>query len=259
MLTHPLLPKLKALKLSGMSLTLDTRAGQASQEQLSPVEFLALLLDDELERRQQHRLQRVLGESGVDPSKSLAQFDFGAVPQLNRHLVMELASGGFIARGENWLTVGPSGVGKSHLAHAIAFEALKRGQSVYLGSAHRVLADLHAARADGTFARRFTRLCTVDLLVLDDFALLPLPPHGAEDLYEIIRERYERRSMAMTSNRALQEWPPAFGDSLLASAALDRLTHHAHTLAITGQSFRQRGRRKEETFLNSPPEPPAEP
>ena len=152
-----------------------------------------------------------------------------------------------------------SGVGKSHLAHAIAFEALKRGQSVCLGSAHRVLADLHAARADGTFARRFTRLCTVDLLVLDDFALLPLPPHGAEDLYEIIRERYERRSVAMTSNRALQEWPPAFGDSLLASAALDRLTHHAHTLAITGQSFRQRGRRKEETFLNSPPEPPAEP
>ncbi len=78
MLTHPLLPKLKALKLSGMSLTLETRAGQASQEQLSPVEFLALLLDDELERRQQHRLQRVLGESGVDPSKSLAQFDFSA-------------------------------------------------------------------------------------------------------------------------------------------------------------------------------------
>jgi DNA replication protein DnaC len=83
--------------------------------------------------------------------------------------------------------------------------------------------------------------------------LLPLPQHGAEDLYEIIRERYERRSLAMTSNRALQEWPPAFGGSLLASAALDRLTHHAQTLVITGQSFRQRGRKKEETFLNSPP------
>ena len=121
MLTHPLLPKLKALKLSGMSLTLDTRAGQASQEQLSPVEFLALLLDDELERRQQHRLQRVLGESGVDPSKSLAQFDFSAVPQLNRHLVMELASGGFITRGENWLTVGPSGIAAHYSSFSNAF------------------------------------------------------------------------------------------------------------------------------------------
>jgi len=109
----------------------------------------------------------------------------------------------------------------------------------------RLLTDLHAARADGSFPRRFAKLCAVALLVLDDFGLRPLSMQAAEDLYEIIRERYERKPLAITSNRAFEEWPEVFGDGLIASAALDRLTHHCHTLVIRGQSYRQRGRRKE--------------
>jgi DNA replication protein DnaC len=133
MLTHPLLPKLRALKLSGMLLTLDTRATQAAQGNLSPTEFLALLLDDELERRAQHRLERRVSEAGVDPIKALAQFDFAAVPALNRSLVLELATCGFIARAENVLLCGPTGTGKSHLANALAVEALKRGYTTCFG------------------------------------------------------------------------------------------------------------------------------
>lgn len=246
MLAHPLLPKLRQLHLSGMALTLDTRSAQAVEASLTPTEFLALLLDDELERRQQQRLKRNLGESGLDERKTLAQFDFAAVPQLNRSLVLELANCGFIGRAENILMCGPTGTGKSHLANALSFEALRRGYTVHLRPTHRLLGDLHAARADGTFIRRFARVVSVNLLVLDDFGLRPLSAQAAEDLYEIIRERYERKATILTSNRAFEEWPEAFGDGLLSSAALDRLTHHCHTLVIRGQSFRQRGRRKEE-------------
>ena len=242
MMNHPLLPKLRALRLSGMLDTLEIRAAEAATTQLTPSEFLAILLDDELERRRQSKLTRLTIEAGVDPAKTLAHFDFTAAPQVNRALVMELATCHFIPAAENILMGGPTGTGKSHLANALTCEALKRGHTAYVRSAHRLLAELQAARANGTFPRRFSRLCSLALLVIDDLGLRPLSPQGAEDLYELIRERYERKPIIITSNRAFHEWPAAFGDDLLASAALDRLTHHCHTLAVTGDSYRQRGR-----------------
>ncbi len=252
MLSHPLLPKLRQLHLSGMLLSLDTRVAQATEGQLSPTEFLALMLDDEIERRNQARFSRALQESGIEAGKTLAQFDFSALPQLNRTLILEIAGGGFVARAENILLSGPTGVGKSHLAHALAFEALKRGHSVLVRPAHRLLADLHASRADGSYGRRFARLCALDVLVIDDVGLRPLSEQASEDLYELIQERYERRPLIMTSNRALHEWPEMFSDSLLASAALDRLTHHCQAIVIQGESYRQRGRRKEAAAMGPP-------
>lgn len=247
MMAHPLLPKLRQLKLGGMVQTLDVRATQATQQQLTPVEFLALLLDDELERRGQQRLAHRLAQSGCDEQKTLAHFDFAAAPGLNRALIQDLATCTFIPRHENILVCGPTGVGKSHLVNAVAIEALKRDHTVLYRNTHRLLTDLNAARASGMYPRLLARVLTVGLLVLDDFGLQPLSPQAAQDLYDLLSERYEQGSIIVTSNRAFDEWPAAFGNDLLASAALDRLTHHAHSLIIRGESYRQRSRRKEVT------------
>jgi DNA replication protein DnaC len=246
MMTHPLLPKLRQLRLSGMLQTLDLRAAQAMERQLSPTEFLALLLDDELERRSQTRLALRLRQSGCDSQKTLTDFDFAAAPGVNRMLIQDLATCSFVARHENILLCGPSGVGKSHLANALGIEALKRDYRVLCAPVHRLLKNLFAAQASGGHARLLGKILKTDLLILDDFGLYPLTPQDARDMYEIISERYERASIILTSNRALEEWAEVFDNDLLASAALDRLTHHTHTLVIRGSSYRQRQRRKED-------------
>lgn len=246
MMTHPLLPKLRQLRLSGMVETLDLRAAQSIERQLSPTEFLALLLDDELERRNQRRLALRLAQSGCDSQKTLVHFDFAAAPGVNRILIQDLATCTFIARHENILLCGPTGVGKSHVANGLGIEALKREFRVLSYPAHHLLKNLHAAQASGGHARLLSKILNTDLLILDDFGLYPLTPQAAQDLYEIISERYERASIIITSNRAFEEWAAVFGNDLLASAALDRLTHHTHTLTIRGSSYRQRQRRKEE-------------
>ncbi len=245
MLTHPLLPKLKELRLSGMLQSLEERSALAQEQQLSPVEFLALLIEDELERRHQRTQARRQKQAGFEYLKTIADFDFAAVPTLDRALVLDMATCTFITAKENWLICGPTGVGKSHLATAIGYEAIRRGMKVLSFATHRLLAELLAARADGTHHKLLAKLASVELLIIDDFGLRPISVQGAEDLYELIARRYERGSILLTSNRSPSEWTEVFGDALLASAALDRLTHHARLTVITGESYRQRHRRKE--------------
>jgi DNA replication protein DnaC len=137
MLTHPLLPKLRELRLSGMLDTLEARTQLAQEKNLAPAEFLALLLDDEIDRREQGRLLRQEREAGFESPKRLSQFDFAAVPGLSKSKVLEMASCQFIARKENWLIYGPAGTGKSHLSTAIGFEAIKQNMKVSLAAAER--------------------------------------------------------------------------------------------------------------------------
>lgn len=259
MMIHPLSPKLRQLRLSGMLDTLDVRVSQAVDQHLAPLEFLALLLDDELERRNQRQQILRMALSGCDNNKTLAHFDFSAAPGINRTFIQDLASCLFIQRHENLLLCGPTGVGKSHLANGIAIEALKRNLRVIAKPTHRLLFDLQIARSNGAYPRMLARILSCDLLLLDDFGLQAITPQAAQDLYEIITERYEKGSFIITSNRAFEEWGEIFNNDLLASAALDRLTHHSHTMIIRGDSFRQRSRRKENTSIKTSPEAPINP
>ncbi len=236
-LTH-LTPMLRTLRISGLLETLEVRNRQAVEGRLAYAEFLVLLLQDEVERRAQAALRLRLRRGTFDPGKTLEAFDFHFNPKLNKAQVFDLATCQFVERHENVLVYGPTGVGKSHLAQALAHEACRRGHEVLFVSTAKMLAHLAGGRADGTLAHRLAKYLRPPLLVLDDFGLKPLRAPGPEDLYDIIHERYERGSILLTSNRDRSEWADLFGEPLLASAALDRLTHRAHFVEITGPSYR---------------------
>jgi DNA replication protein DnaC len=244
-LTHQLTPMLRTLRLSGILETLDVRNRQAVEQQTSFVEFLTILLQDEVERRAQNKLRLRLRRAAFDPTKTLEGFDFSFNPKLNKAQVFDLATCQFIERHENVLLYGPTGVGKSHLGQALAHEACRRGFDVLFIDTAKMLSHLAGGRADGTHDQRLLRYIRPDLLVLDDFGLKVLRPPGPEDLYDVINERYEKASILLTSNRDRAEWPELFGEALLASAALDRLTHGAHFVEITGASFRAEHTKKQ--------------
>lgn len=243
-LMHQLTPYLKQLRLSGILETMDARNRQAIEGRWSYSEFLARLLEDEVERRGQKQLLRRLRRATVNTTKTLETFDFAFNAALNRQQILQLATCDYIRQKHNLLICGPTGVGKSHLAQALAHAACRLGFEVLFVNAHKMLQHLHGGRADGSLERRLQTYLRPDLLILDDFGLKPLTPPGPADLYDVINERYEKGSILLTSNRAPTEWPELFGDPLLASAGLDRLTHHAEVIVIQGASFRAQGRKK---------------
>lgn len=240
-LRHQLIPHLKRLRLSGVLETLETRNQQAIDGQWTYVEFLSRLLEDEVERRAQKQLALRIRRAAIDTTKTLEGFDFSFNPQLNRQQILELATCNYIRRKRNVLLCGPTGVGKTHLAQALTHAACRLGFTALFVNTYRLLQHLNGGRADGTLERRLQTYLRPDLLVLDDFGLKPLQPPGPADLYDIINERYERGSILITSNRALEEWADLFGDPLLASAGLDRLTHRAHVILMPGSSYRAHG------------------
>ncbi|MBF0184711.1 MAG: ATP-binding protein [Magnetococcales bacterium] len=243
---HHLEPKLKRLRLSGMLETLEDRTVQAVDSKISYTDFLERLLEDEIERREQKQLALRLRRAGFDPSKTLETFDFSFNPGINRQAIQELSTCGFVVRKENVLIYGQTGVGKSHLAVALGHSACRKGMDVLFLNVHQMLAHLNAGRADGSYQKRLAAYLRTDLLVMDDLGLRPISAVGAEDLYEVIRGRYEQGAIVVTSNRAPEEWSVCFSDPLLANAALDRINHHAHHVEITGSSYRAHGKRKQE-------------
>lgn len=233
-----LVPVLKKLRMSGVLQFLDLRARQAVEDNLTHDEFLLRLLSDEVERREGKQLELRVQRATFEQRKHLEDFDFHFNPLLPKAKVLELATCGFVGRKENLLVIGPTGVGKSHLAQAIGLRACRAGYAVLYVTAHQLFTQLRAARADDSLEKKLQRVVRPDLLIVDDLGLRSLRYEEPDDLYEVIRRRYERGSLLLTSNRALEEWHPLFQDALLASAAMDRLLHHSHVLEFEGDSYR---------------------
>lgn len=233
-----LAPLLKQLRLSGILDSLETRNRQAIEKKLAYTEFLALLIADEVARREQKKLSLRLRRANFRSQKTLEQFDFDFNPNINQALIQELATGQYIREKVAVLIAGPCGTGKSHLAQALGHCAVRQGVDVVFTTQTQLLGSLHAARATGTFERRFQTLSRVPLLLLDDFGLKPLRPPQDEDFHDLIAERYEQTATIITSNLDFTEWGDAFPNRLLGAATLDRLRHRAYRLVLDGNSYR---------------------
>jgi DNA replication protein DnaC len=236
--TDDLVRLLKKLHLSGVLQSLELRTKQASDDNLAMSEFLLRLLTDEVERREAKQLTARLRRASFEHAKTIEDFDFVFNPSVPKTKVLELATCAFVERNENVLIIGPTGVGKSHLAQALGHRACRDGRQVLYLGAHELLLQLRAARADASFEKRLSKFTSPDVLIIDDLGLRGLNPDESGDLYEVVRQRYAIKSTIITSNRAIEEWAPIFGNALLASAAMDRLLHDAHVLIITGDSYR---------------------
>lgn len=234
-----LTPHLKQLRLSGILDSLEARNRQAIDGKLAYTEFLALLVQDEVARREQKKLVTRLRRASFRAEKTIEAFDFDRLPTLNRALINDLSTGRYLHEKVAVLIVGPCGTGKSHLAQALGHCAARQGFDVLFTTQTQLLGSLNAARAVGTYERKLQQLARVDLLIVDDFGLKPIRPPQDEDLHELIAERYERAATIFTSNLDFDEWDDAFpANRMLGAATLDRLRHGAYRLVLDGASYR---------------------
>lgn len=238
MTTDELESALRALRLSGIADRLTIQAQQARAENLGPIDFLTLLVHDELERRRDRLVERRIKSADFRDRKTLDTFNWAFNTGVDRALIFELATGRFIEQHEDVLILGNAGVGKSHLAQAIAMAAIHAGFRVLYREAHRLFEDLVLAAVTDNRAEVIAAFSEVPLLIIDDLGMRKLPANAAEDLLEIIMRRYERASTILTSNRPIEDWPKLFGDTPAVAAFLDRLMHHSHFIEIRGKSYR---------------------
>jgi DNA replication protein DnaC len=189
-------------------------------------------------------IERRIKAAKFPATKSLDSFDFTAIPSLNKVLTMELARGEFIDRRENVIALGPSGTGKTHVALGLGLAACQKGRKVRFTTAAALVHELIEAVDDRRLQRLQKGLAANDLLIIDELGFVPLSKTGAELLFEVISQRYERGSIIITSNLPFDEWTEVFGSERLTGAILDRLTHHVHILEMNGESFRLRQSRK---------------
>jgi DNA replication protein DnaC len=229
---------LKRLKLGGLAPTLPERLALARRDHLDYVAFLEMLLLDEVARRDQRGLDHRLERAGFDGVCRLDDFDWTAPLSFDRRMLDEVFSLRFLDNHDNVVFVGPVGVGKTFLVQALGYAAARVGHSVAFIRADALLKALNQARADHSLDKTMRRYLVPDLLILDDFGLRRLNAQESTDLYALIVERHRHSSLAITSNRGIDEWLGLFDDPILGNSALDRLANASYQIVIDGPSYR---------------------
>ena len=238
--TTDLTPLLKRLQLGPMAATLPERIALARREQLDYASFLEIILSDEVNRRADRRIELRLQGAGFEETCRLEDFDWSAAINLDRRLLDAVFSLEFLAKHEHVLLVGPAGVGKSFMAQALGFTAIRAGYTVRFIHADYFFRAMGQARVDNSVDRTFRSFLAPDLLILDDLGLHRLTAQQSADLYELIINRHRASSFIITSNRAVEEWLSLFDDPILGNSALDRLANASYQIVIEGSSYRER-------------------
>jgi len=230
--------RLKSLRLPTVLREYGKLAKQAAAEGLDHVQFLARLIELEMIDRERRMIERRIKAAKFPAVKSLDSFDFKAIPSLNKMQVLELARCEWVERRENVIALGPSGTGKTHIALGLGLSACQKGLSVGFVTAAALVHELMEARDERRLLRLQKQMVSHKLLIIDELGFVPLSKTGAELLFELISQRYERGSTLITSNLPFDEWTETFGSERLTGALLDRLTHHVNILEMNGESYR---------------------
>ncbi len=238
---HQLETTLRALRLSGMLDTLEARLAQAHAGELGHVEFLQVLCEDEINRREAAAVDRRIRAARFETPSTIEDFDFTYNPKIPAAVIRDLATLRFVDAGASVILHGPVGVGKTHIAQALAHHACRRGHTAAFTKTSRLLADLAGGHADRTWGTRLRRWAKPAVLVLDDFAMRDFTGPQADDLYELVTER-AGKSLILTSNRSAEHWYPLFPNPVVAESVLDRIINTAHHLHLDGRSYRPRQR-----------------
>ena len=229
---------LKVLKLPSFLREYDKLARQCAAEGVDHTRYLLRLAELELIERERRMVERRIKEARFPAVKSLDSFDFLALPSLNKAMVLELARSEYVTRRENIIAVGNSGTGKSHIAIGLGLAACQKGLSVGFITAASLVHELIEAHDEKRLLRLQRQLAGYKLLIIDELGYVPLSQTGAELLFEVFSQRYERASTIVTSNLPFDEWTGVFASERLTGALLDRLTHHVHILEMNGDSYR---------------------